>query len=254
MYINPNNVSYVNVTGIYENITYYDIFLQAGNCISTSSNSSCVFDDEFNGSIIEFLEKYKITVNNHISLEERRKELLNIVNTEHNSTKKVQVLNGNSFELSNEDNAWNYFCKIIEVACQQTTEVTNTTPQQYTANSYISQNLFVIKENENAKYTVKLQNFFWKKIFGEFHENRVKNVEIKQTVEAKIKKATTIEELDAITFEFLGKNGITIDVNQKVEELKLEAQQGLLPQEAIDALYGEFDEQGNVHIIEKEDF
>lgn len=242
MYINPNNVSYVNVTGIYENITYYDIFLQAGNCISTSSNSSCVFDDEFNGSIVEFLEKYKITVNNHISLEERRKELLNIVNTEHNSTKKVQVLNGNSFELSNEDKAWSYFCKIIEVACE------------YTVNPYASQNLFVIKENENAKYTVKLQNFFWKKIFGEFHENRVKNVEIKQTVEAKIKKATTIEELDAITFEFLGKNGITIDVNQKVEELKLEAQQGLLPQEAIDALYGEFDEQGNVHIIEKEDF
>lgn len=242
MYINPNNVSYVNVTGIYENITYYDIFLQAGNCISTSSTSSCVFDDEFNGSIIEFLEKYKITVNNHISLEERRKELLNIVNTEHNSAKKIQVLNGNSFELSNEDKAWSYFCKIIEVACE------------YTVNPYASQNLFVIKENENAKYTVKLQNFFWSKIFGEFHENRVKNVEIKQTVEAKIKKATTIEELDAITFEFLGKNGITIDVNQKVEELKLEAQQGLLPQEAIDALYGEFDEQGNVHIIEKEDF
>lgn len=250
MYINPSDISEVklihkdHVTEFY-NAKILDLYQ------SIPSNTPCQFED-FNGTFSEFLIAYKIPVEDFYTLQQEKNKLISILNEKLDSTKIIDIKNGNSLVLSKADNEWKYFCDIIEIAYHQVGMIKNETSYEYTANSFNVQNLFVIKSDENAKYSVKMQNFFWKKIFGEYQENRVKNAEIYQTTFAKINKISSLDALSLISFEFIGEGGIVIDVNQKIEELKLEAQEGKLPQDAILALQGAIDPEGNVHLIQKE--
>lgn len=172
------------------------------------------------------------------SLKSFRREKLKNLEDDFNKSKTITIINGNSLIINHDCPKRDYFLNILE-------EV-----KRLDDNMEIS-HIFTQKSSGlGFKVSPFIANYILLKDFTENVNGRIIKVRehnkaiVYDNAENKIEQATSIEELEAINWNFLKPNGIEININERVADIMNGDSQDL--KDAVDRVT---DENGQLHFI-----
>ena len=179
-------------------------------------------------------------------LEKAKKERLAQLENDYNASKLIVIQNGNTIVIKHDTFEREHFLKNIEL-------VGNETTQSNTVLSYRQNDI----ENR-CQYRISLVYYIWKYLFidlflvarlsGYKESIRSKNQGEYTIAQLKIANVKTIDELNAITCNFVNPQGIVIDVSVKAKEI---FDNSNTPADVKALISKLTDADGNVHLIEK---
>jgi len=172
------------------------------------------------------------------SLKSLRREKLKNLEDDFNKSKTITIINGNSLIIKHDCPKRDYFLNILE-------EV-----KRLDDNMEIS-HIFTQKSSGlGFKVSPFIANYILLKDFTENVNGRIIKIRehnkaiVYDNAENKIEQATSIEELEAINWNFLKPNGIEININERVADIMNGDDENLK-----DAIERVTDKDGQLHFI-----
>jgi len=196
----------------------------------------------------------KVITDSDISIFNKQKELEVALEEAYTKTKKISVINTNSFVLEKTDPSYERFRDIVYTSVNGTSE-----------NRFKKVNFWFVSIDEKCKYSITLMNYVWNYVFRASQEQRALNKELEDIYKAKIQilaQEGNLEEMEAMQFNFEFPNGFDVDVNAITQELLNEIITGTTkegesiqhPQQVIDEMQNFMSSQvdGHIELIKKE--
>jgi len=185
----------------------------------------------------------------NVEFEKQKQEKLKSLKTDFNLSKKITIQNGTTLVIAHDTPERDIFLNKLTAVLQESTLSNVSISYQQKVNnsmyifsalptvwSYVFKDLFLV-DRKKSDGTVT----------GFKENSREYNKITFNAVVLKIQNATTIEELNAISWNFANPNGIFINVNEKAEQMLNDSIVDDLTKSAINQLKDP--ETGEIHLI-----
>lgn len=183
------------------------------------------------------------------SLEELKQEKIDSLNNDFNAAKKITIQNGTTLVIAHDTPERDIFLNKLTAVLQESTVSNVSISYQQKVNnsmyifsalptvwSYVFKDLFLVDRKKSDGT-----------LTGFKENSREYNKITFDAVALKIQNATTIEELNAISWNFANPNGIFINVNEKAEQMLNDSIVDDFTKSAINQLKDP--ETGEIHLI-----